>query len=418
MLSHSLKQLSIFLVIIALAFTSIFAAQLSKRKAPEIKKIENNEVSYQDWNNFAFDIFHSIDSSHSKENICISPLSISMTLGMVLNGARETTARQIEKTLSIEKEQKNTFNKMVKHYMDSLSQKDKEVQFEIGNSMWIKESFPIQDSFLEINKKYYDARIENMDFSESVAAEKINHWVRQSTKNKIQKIVEGPLDAQTIMFLINAIYFKARWAEQFDPQKTRPDTFYTYDGNPEKCSLMQTKEEFDYYSAPEGQIIKLSYGNKNFSMIIILPDKNLSIRALSKSLSKNKWENWISNLNKQEVKLFLPKFKMEYEINLNDVLKSMGMPAAFDPDLSDFSDINEQLGKQLFIDELLHKSYLEVDEKGTEAAAVTSARMKVTAAYPREKPVVMRIDRPFLFAIRDCKTKTLLFLGKIFRLEE
>ncbi|MCF7885593.1 MAG: serpin family protein, partial [Candidatus Marinimicrobia bacterium] len=157
----------------------------------------------------------------------------------------------------------------------------------------------------------------------------------------------------------------------------------------------------------------LSYGNNNFSMIIILPDKNLSIRALSKSLSKKKWENWISNLNKQKVKLFLPKFKMEYEINLNDVLKSMGMPAAFDPDLSDFSNINEQLGKQLFIDDVLHKSYLEVDEKGTEAAAVTSARMTVTSAYPPKKPVVMRVDHPFLFAIRERQTGNVLFIGKI-----
>ncbi|HMA62826.1 MAG TPA: serpin family protein [bacterium] len=418
MLYHLLKKLGIFLIIIVLSFSSIFALSLSKRGTPQINELEKSDIEHHNWNNFAFNIFHSIDSSHYKENICISPLSISMTLGMVLNGAQKTTSQQIEDVLSIGTEQKNVYNNQVKHYIDSLRNKDKEVQLQIGNSIWIKESFPVQQQFFKTNKEYYDARVENIDFSESSTADKINQWVQQSTKNKIQKIVDGPIDAQTIMFLINAIYFKAKWAEQFDPQKTRPDTFYSIDEIPEKCSMMQIKEKFDYYSASEGQIIELPYGNKNFSMIIVLPDSNSSINNLSKTLSKNKWKNWISHFNRKEVKLFLPKFKMEYEINLNETLQSMGMRAAFDPDQSDFSNINEQYGHKLFIDEVLHKSYLEVDEKGTEAAAVTSARMKVTAAYPREKPIVMRVDRPFLFAIRDCETGTLLFLGKIVRLEE
>jgi serpin B len=407
------KKLKLVFISVFIVMISCSANVKSKTAANESGQAVNTEIKNPLNMDFAFKLFKTVEKSQPELNTCISPFSVSMALGMCSNGARGETAEEIKQLLYNREFHKQVFNRSVKNYLDSLTHLDHNVKLEIGNSIWIRQEFPVADQFIEENREYYNARVENLDFNKNEAVEKINNWVAKSTNNKIEEIVQPPLDAQTIMFLINAIYFNGKWTNQFDPKRTKQDVFYTTDSAEVDCQMMRIKEDFIYFENDGMQIIDLPYGQKKFSMTIVLPRKIGGLDSILTSLSGEKWQQWVDKMSKQEVRLFLPKFKMDYKIKLNQVLIELGMPAAFDPDRSNFAGINKEYAEKIYIDQVLHKTFLEVDEKGTEAAAVTSARMTVTSTYPPKEPVIMRIDHPFLFAIRERQTGNVLFIGKI-----
>ena len=249
-----------------------------------------------------------------------------------------------------------------------------------------------------------------LDFNKPEASDIINGWVNQKTNGKIEKIVDDVINPLTMMFLINAIYFKGTWTYEFDESQTQDDTFTLPDGSKKPCRMMTQESEFQYFENEAFQAIDLPYGDGDFRMTIFLPRREKNVDSLIAELNQENWNRWINSFSKQELTLQLPKFTLEYEIKLNDVLKALGMEIAFSPSQADFTKMyrKEEVGLNLYISEVKHKTYVEVNEEGTEAAAVTSVEMTLKAAG-----LLMRVDRPFIFAIRENHSGTILFIGKI-----
>ena len=239
----------------------------------------------------------------------------------------------------------------------------------------------------------------------------INQWVNTNTNGKITKILDE-INPDTVLFLINAIYFKGTWQTEFDPSHTRDGTFHLGTDGEKQVPMMTRTGDYPYYENHEEkfQAISLPYGDGRMSMYIFLPYRESDLNTFLNGLDTENWEHWISQFNEQEVFLSMPKFKLEYEKMLNNPLQSLGMDIAFAPEAADFSRMAdlEALGQNLYIGEVLHKAVVEVNEEGTEAAAVTSVGIRATSAPP-----AFIADRPFFFAIRDNETKTVLFMGTV-----
>ena len=290
---------------------------------------------------------------------------------------------------------------------------DPKVTLTIANSLWAREGVPFKQDFLQRNALFFEAEISTLNFSDPSASETINQWVDTNTEGKIQKIVSDQIDPATVLFLINAIYFKGTWQREFDPSRTREGAFQLPNGDVKQVPMMRQQRRYPYYRGENFQAISLAYGDGQMRMYIFLPDRESDLNTFLENLNAESWETWMSEFHGQDVSLVMPKFKLEYEKNLNDTLKVLGMDIAFAPDLADFSRMAplEILGKNLYIGEVLHKTFVEVNEEGTEAAAVTSVGVVATSVPP--PPIPFTIDRPFFFAIRDNQTKTVLFMGAI-----
>ncbi len=234
--------------------------------------------------------------------------------------------------------------------------------------------------------------------------------MKDNTNGLIEKIVESPIDPQTIMFLINAIYFKGTWTVEFDPDRTRDDVFTKAEGEQTRIKMMNLKTDLPYFENDTFQAVDLPYGNERFRMTVLLPKQGVDLDSLISSFNPSDWNQWMSEFSEHEVKLQLPKFKLEYKITLNDILKALGMAVAFEPYEADFTKLYSG-PENAYISNVKHKTFVEVDEEGTEAAAVTSVEVTVTSVGPQ--PITMRVDHPFAFAIRESQSGTVLFIGKI-----
>jgi serpin B len=268
-----------------------------------------------------------------------------------------------------------------------------------------------EQEFLDLNVQYFDAEVSALDFNSPSAANTINDWVYENTSGRIEEIVDSPIDPLTIMFLINAIYFKADWASQFDKDLTRDAPFFLEDGSQTTVEMMRHEDEVSinfYYDWDEHiQVIDLPYGGQAYSMTILLPEESDGIADLIEELTHDQWNGWIAALDSTSRYVSMPKFTLEYELTMNDVLSALGMSIAFDPNAADFTNMYAPGGA--YISKVKHKTYVDVDEEGTEAAAVTSVEIGLTSAGPQ--PIV--IDRPFVFAIRENHSGTILFVGKM-----
>lgn len=357
-------------------------------------------------NAFGVKILREVNKSEIDSNVFISPLSISYALGMTLNGAAGATHDSIAQTLELLGLTDDEINRNYKSLMELLTNLDPAVIFQIANSIWYRDNLQVEQSFIDVNKQYFDAEVAKLNFSDPNAAKIINSWVERKTNGKIKEIVPDPIPPLAVMYLINAIYFKGTWTYQFDPTKTIDANFTTSKGSRVPTKLMTISGEFMYYENSDLQIIDLPYGNKKFSMTIVLP-RSKNIDLFVKDLTEQQCNLWLSRLGKREGDLFFPKFKLEYKKNLNDVLKAMGMRNAFTLGIADFSRITKR--EYLFISNVEHKTFVEVNEEGTEAAAVTSVEISRSVS----DKFYMRVDKPFLFVIRDNHTNSILFIGKI-----
>ena len=285
-------------------------------------------------------------------------------------------------------------------------ERDYDATLNIANSLWLKEGYPFLEDFVTRTEDYYLAKVTEMDFTDPKAADEINQWVKQKTNGKIEEMIEN-IEANTVAYLINAIYFYGEWEHSFDKQQTFEDTFYVRGSNPKQQLFMRQTNPFNYYENEQMQAIDLPYKDNELSMIVMLPKEGILLDEIYGELTYEQWINWVSQFNKQEVSITLPKFQMDYSTNLNDPLINLGMPSAFSGK-ADFSEMVENGG--VYIDEVLHKSYIEVNEKGTEAAAATSVEMKETAS-----PVMkaMNVNRPFFFVIQDNESGIILFMGEV-----
>lgn len=378
------------------------------------KKLDTNKVNKSvigGSSRFAFNIFRELNNEDYDGNIFISPLSISTALTMTYNGANSTTKDAMGMTLGYKDIENAEISQSYKALLDYLDSLDKEVELNMANSIWIKEGEAIKENFIANNKDNFNAEIGELDFSEDASIDTINKWISKATKNKIEKMLEPPIDPSVVMYLINAIYFKGEWSNKFDTKNTYDHDFNSFGGNTESIKMMSRTGEVEYLKGEDYKAVKLPYGKGSTSMYFLLPDEGIDINSFIKNMSFEKWENLRKNISKVDnLRLEIPRFKLEYGIkSLNDSLITLGMGEAFSGQ-ADFSGIREGL----YINRVLHKAVIEVNEKGSEAAAATVVEMKETAYV---EPITFTADRPFMFIIAEEETGTILFMGKLLRVE-
>jgi serine protease inhibitor len=360
-------------------------------------------------NEFSLRLFQQINADHSQKNVFVSPLSASMALGMTLNGAAAGTFDAMRTTLAFGAATQQTINEGYKGLIDLLSGLDKSTTFQLANSIWYRQDFHFEQPFLDAGKTYFGADVRGLDFAATQAAlAAINGWVNTKTNGKIPTIVDQ-IAQQDVMFLINAIYFKGSWRERFDPAETHDGTFRTSGGTTQTVKLMHRgghDNKLRYFSTPEYQVADLPYGNDAWTMTILLPSENKSVDDVIAALTPQQWESITSGLAERTgMDLYLPKFKLTWERTLNDDLTALGMGVAFDANAANFSHMSPE---QLFITKVKQKSFVDVNEEGTEAAAATSVGIGVTSLPPQ-----FRVDHPFVFVIRERLSGTILFIGKV-----
>jgi len=339
-------------------------------------------------------------------NIFVSPTSVCLALSMTANGATGETLDEMAALLADEGASLEDLNRANAALRSSLEGAD--VELSIANALWRRAGFPLRQAFVKANAERYAAALEEADFSDPSAVDAINTWVAEETRGKIESIVER-IPSETMLYILNAVYFKGLWSDPFDPERTRPLPFTKADGSVIEHPMMTESGRYRYYEADGIQSISLPYGEGRLAMVVVLPPADAPVDAFVRGLNEEDWERWVGGQRKREGEIVLPRFTIGYGAKLNDALTALGMVRAFDADAADFSAMSEF---PLFIDEVLHKTFVEVNEEGTEAAAVTSVGMALTAVAPSHR-FRMVVDRPFVCAIRDGETGALLFLGVI-----
>lgn len=352
---------------------------------------------------FAFGLFQEVVSNDGSDVVFISPMSASLALSMTANGASETTQQEMLSALGFDCSIKevNEYNRSV---MDLFASEPDGVELNAANSIWVSDAFPLKGRFCRKVRKNYDAMVTNLDFADPASVSVINRWCADNTAGRIDKMIEA-IDPTTQLYLLNALYFKGLWTSPFDAALTHEDTFHG-DSNDSQVKFMHNKAYFPYYSGTEGSMVELPYGEEgNFVMDVLMPADGISVDDFVSALDKELLDKLSGSLQTDEIRLTLPSFKAEYEITLNDVLQRLGMKEAFTSS-ADFSAMSKD---NLMISEVKQKTFIEVNEEGSEAAAITSVGMMRTSLGP--EPFSFTVDRPFVFLIRERTSGTLLFMG-------
>lgn len=362
-------------------------------------------------NQFGFALLHQLRKADSGKNLFLSPASITLALAMTYNGAAGETEQAMAKAMSLGNMSKEELNQAASDLRQNLQHADPKVELTIANSLWARQGIAFKQQFLETNRRYFGAQVSVLDFADPEAPQTINRWVDASTKGKIKKIVDN-ISPRTVMFLMNAIYFHGKWQKPFDKSLTQEKPFHLANGEQKRVPMMAQTGKFPYLKGENFQMVSLPYGEGRISMVIVLPDEGTSLNEWLESLSAERWKTWTSRLVPTEGDLQLPRFGMEYEKTLNDALKALGMAVAFEPDRADFTNMRDE--RDLYLEKVYHKAIVEVNEEGTEAAAVTSVQVGITSVQQPRPPFKMVVDRPFFFAIRDTRTGMVLFMGAVY----
>lgn len=354
-------------------------------------------------NDFGFKMFARLTGGKTS-NTFISPLSISMALAMAYNGADGKTAQDMAASMGLQGASLAEVNAAYASLAGQL-QASKEITLSIANSLWARQGIPLKQDFVAQVGKAYDAKLTSLDFASPNALAQINGWVSDKTRGKIPTILESiPPDA--VLYLINAVYFKGAWLAPFVAEQTKPAPFHAPMGDV-TAQMMNRYDDMLYLDDPLFQAVSLPYTGSQLSMIVVLPKGSLD--SFAPELTAENWQKWSRALRSRKGSLQLPRFKMEYSQTLNEALMGMGMGNAF----SDQANFSKMSDVPFAISEVRHKSFVEVNEQGAEAAAVTSIGMRAMSAREAEPPFQMTVDRPFVFAIQDNRTGAVLFLGTV-----
>ncbi len=405
---------SLTLIMIAGIFGSMTSCEKTKDNTPGDPvpidlSLKQKEV-VASANKFAFDFFVPILSGEDGAgNLMISPFSITSALSMTLNGAAGETFDAMNSGLRYEGQTIEEINDTYLKLIEEMIPVDEQVIMEIANSAWVEEKFTPKQAFMDALVKWYMAEVEKIDVTDPGAVDLINAWIEDKTHDKIQDMVAS-LPDNLAMLLVNAVYFKGKWKHQFDKDDTHDRSFYLTPDAPVDVPMMYQKQNFAIAGTENATLVELPYGQGNYSMVVMLPDEGVSNEAAALTLTPENWAEWMESLSAgtTEVEIYLPRFKYEYKRNLNDDLASLGMGIAFDPDNADFSNISDL---QLYITDVLHQTFIETNEEGTEAAAATVVIIGTTS-MPPQTPVI-NIDRPFLYFIRETTTGTIVFMGQV-----
>ncbi len=403
---RSIFALSALAPVILLAACDVFTPS---PPAATWSKVELDERVTDAYTDFGFSLFRQLRADDPDGNVFISPTSAAFALAMTWNGAVGQTAEEMALALGIDHLDRQTVNETNRRWLEALRDTgDPKVELALANSIWTRQGFPFLDSFREVNRTYYDAEVRELDFSAPTAPDIINGWVRDNTNGLIEEIIEGGIPGDVVAYLINALYFKGDWTSQFDERATHDHPFRRPDGSQVTVPMMWQEGDFATRWDEDATLLRLPYGSERFSMVLALPHPASSLEALAERLDADRWQRWMGELEDPgNVMVGLPRFEIEWESSLNEALQAMGMRIPFAPGGADFSDMSPA-GRDLFIGNVLQKTFLRVDEEGTEAAAVTKVEMRVVSAPP-----ALVFDRPFLLAIYDHATETVLFLGQI-----
>lgn len=398
----TLKLIGMMLIICSLAACSSGSTGGDVSAAAKIT-VTNEDVG--------FSLLNSVEPDDNG-NVFVSPTSVLIAMLMVYNGVDGDTKAEIEQALQIDGLTEAEVNEATKHLLTSLHRNDDKLEVTLANSLWINEEFTFQDDFAKKMTNYFDAEIDEININDPASADRINDWVKKSTNDLIEKIVDKPLSSDLVAYLINALYFNGTWTHEFNENLTFDDIFYTEDGEKE-IPFMSLDEEFHYFETTDYQAIKLPYSEGEMTMQVYLPKEGKSVDDLVADTTAETWNMWQEDFEeKVEGTVRLPKFKLEYDVLLNEPLQELGIKTAFGNGQPDFSPMVETT-MPLYISEVKQKTAIEVDEKGTEAAAVTSVGIEMTSAIIEDESFYMDINRPFLFAIYDEVAEHALFLGVI-----
>ncbi len=358
---------------------------------------------------FSFKLFSEILKQDSKKNVFVSPTSVAIALSMTYNGANGETQQAMAKALELQRMSLQQVNQANDALKASLETADPAVQLAIANSLWVKQGVTFKPDFMQSNQQFYKAKVTELDFAKPEAPGIINSWVKENTRGKIDKIVQQ-IDPADVLFLINAIYFKGKWTNEFDKNQTSERPFYLSNGTQKPHPMMSQSGKYRYYENETFQAVSLPYGKGRLSLYVFLPQKDTNLDRFQEQLTPENWQQWMNQFGMRQGSIQLPRFKFDYDIQLNTALKALGMEEAFDAGRANFSNMSPASVK---IDEVMHKTFVEVNEEGTEAAAATSVRAVLTSARMPSQPFRMVVDRPFFCAIRDNQTGTILFMGSI-----
>lgn len=355
---------------------------------------------------FGFKLFSEVWKQDSGKNLMISPASVAIALSMTANGASGETREAIARALELQGMSLAEVNQANADLERLLEGADPKVKLAIANSLWGNQTVEFRPDFLNQNRQFYNAEIQLLDFNSPGAPRTINDWVSQNTAGKIPTIIDQ-LNPDDLLFLVNAIYFKGDWTTPFNPRETQQRRFTRLDGSSKQHPLMAQRGNYAYAETSEFQAVSLPYGDGRLSMVVFLPKTDLP--GFLNTLTPENWQRWMQQLGRREGSLQLPRFKQEYGIQMNRALQALGMETAFDPSQADFSGISNT---PAFISRVQHKTLIEVNEQGTEAAAATSVGVTATS-LPIDPPFQMVCDRPFFYAIHDTQTGSILFMGTV-----
>ncbi len=421
----------VFFIILLMLFVMqyVYPDQPAERRDARNARTVSSETSGnpESWlvascNRFGLDLFHEIAKSDDPNtNIVVSPVSAIYALGMVYNAAGGETRKAIADVLDAKGLSEQAINEAFRHLNGILTHADPEVNFYAARSVWTRLGKPIQPRFIAACSTYFDASAKEIDFRAPWAADTINDWVNRATEGKIAEMVSQPLDEDFAMIVLNAAYFEASWTFPFDSTKTRLWPFRHADGSQSECRMMFLDDDehvvksgtryfvndsdATYFENELFQAASLPYGERRFRMTVMVPDSLLSIDSLINAMTRENWPFWRNGFHPSKFAVGLPKFTFRYEKDLKKALGTLGLATAFDPGTCDLSNaFADSVG---WIDKVMQKSFIRVDEKGTEAIDVTDY-----VASDSVTPCVLA-DRPFLFVIDEARSGIILFIGKI-----
>jgi serpin B len=357
-------------------------------------------------NQFTFNIFREV-SAASGDNTFFSPLSLNMALGMLYNGASGATRTEMTDVLGLAEFTETEINEYYQSMSLALQGIDPLTELSIANSIWYREGFAVKKPFLDVNRQYFDAMVKALDFNRSGAADTINNWCAEKTKDRIKDIIQPQIPRDVVMYLINAIYFKSKWQSEFDKAQTKQDDFTKAGNQKVRVNLMEQTTYLPYYADEKLQCVEMPYGNGAFSMVAVLPADNMHIEQLIDYLDNTVWQDITGKLNPGNVWLKLPRFKIECELALNDPVKNVGMQRIFSGGFENLTD------EDVFVSQIKQKTFVEVNEEGTEAAAATV--IAIANSFSPEPPQKIQFfaSRPFLYLIKEKSTGVILFIGRM-----
>ena len=358
-------------------------------------------------NRFSLKMFRAV-SEMNGENTFFSPLSLNLALGMLYNGASGDTRTEMAEVLGMADFTDTEINGYYQKMSQALLNIDPLTDIGIANSIWYREGFPVKQPFIDINKAYFDALVQALDFNKSDAADIINKWCAEKTKDRIKEIIKPPIPDDVEMYLINALYFKSKWQFEFKKADTKQDDFTKSDNQKKKVNMMvQESVTLPFYADQYLTCVEMPYGNQAFSMVAILPAYSMGIDQLIEYLDNDNWQNVVNNLHEQKISLGLPRFKIECELPLNEPVKNVGMLRIFFGGLGNISD------SPLAVSNIKQKTFVEVNEEGTEAAAVTVISVFETSSGGGSASIPFFANRPFLYLIKEKSTGAILFIGRM-----